>query len=147
MRISDWSSDVCSSDLQVHRPRLVGKAAADIIRVFQERALRLGERGKHLLALLGVFAARHRHGRGSCVRSPVALCRDGRSHHPLFNLAAAAPGASHPLAPTLFLPLFGRTEPFLAHILRRPPTIPPTHSTRTRPLSGYGMYILLTLVL
>src|SRR3546814_17705604 len=79
----------------------------------------LGERGKHLLALLGVFAARHRHGRGSCVRSPVALGRDGRSHHRLFNLAAAAHGATHQLAPPLVLPVFGRTAPCPENMRRR----------------------------
>src|SRR3546814_1106083 len=29
MRISDWSSDVCSSDLQVHQRRFAGAGAAD----------------------------------------------------------------------------------------------------------------------
>src|SRR3546814_7328189 len=32
MRISDWSSDVCSSDLARTRPRRLGAAAADVSR-------------------------------------------------------------------------------------------------------------------
>src|SRR3546814_9787865 len=91
----------------------------------------LGERGKHLLALLGVFAARHRHGRGACVRSPVALGRDGRSQFRLFNLAAAAHGATHQLAPPLVHPVFGRTEPCLENMRRRTADIENDHLSCT----------------
>src|SRR3546814_2997651 len=84
-----------------------------------------------LLALLWGFAARHRHGRGSCVRSPVALGRDGRSHHRHFNLAAAAHGATHQLAPPLVLPVFGRTEPCLENMRRRTADIENDHLSCT----------------
>src|SRR3546814_983430 len=41
MRISDWSSDVCSSDLLISRPHVKG---LDVILVLVEQAYRLGQR-------------------------------------------------------------------------------------------------------
>src|SRR3546814_16960997 len=47
MRISDWSSDVCSSDLDPHQRRLIGDVAEVLARQIKRQPARRRERGQH----------------------------------------------------------------------------------------------------
>src|SRR3546814_15401304 len=62
MRISDWSSDVCSSDLGIGRPAMIGDAVAfqrrqRLLRIAHaidvERELRLPRRAEEVILQLG----------------------------------------------------------------------------------------------
>src|SRR3546814_4632696 len=69
MRISDWSSDVCSSDLGVGRLLQIGQKSAFVTRKIARRARHRPDRHRKLGALL-----RRRYHR----RMDIGLARDGR---------------------------------------------------------------------
>src|SRR3546814_7178497 len=65
MRISDWSSDVCSSDLPVLLLGIDGERDAAPRRLRRERFQHLGKR-RHASVILRDFVARMQIGRASC---------------------------------------------------------------------------------
>src|SRR3546814_2345212 len=75
MRISDWSSDVCSSDLQVHARQFAGQPLAALVALAAVRPLvehvLVGSIGLHGIAL----QQRHEIGRASCRERVCSTCR------------------------------------------------------------------------
>src|SRR3546814_7511802 len=85
MRISDWSSDVCSSDLRhmLPRPRLFALIAFEAVERDDERPLRaLGAKaGVDVVKLAG--GGRHRHGGGHPLREAVVIGRRAQRARPV----------------------------------------------------------------
>src|SRR3546814_6710181 len=84
MRISDWSSDVCSSDLQASRraPDAVADARAD----------RGGARARLLCRGAGRFRQAGRRGRGDARRNPDPAGEGARDRHRLRGREPGHPG-------------------------------------------------------
>src|SRR3546814_1156032 len=104
MRISDWSSDVCSSDLALHRALLLLELVlADVA---------VGDRFAH--ARLGFAAREDRHGQGQADGAALALAIQ-RTHvgaAPAFAVAVAGAEAERRIVPAARgrNALFGRAD-------------------------------------
>src|SRR3546814_10343380 len=82
MRISDWSSDVCSSDLAAVIAHEIAKAAA----LGVPRMLKEARKGQHMLPSLAACAQTvGEHQRAGVVVDAIAMIAIGHDFHPVLK--------------------------------------------------------------